>query len=89
MSKSKTRRPTKKAPEPRRIERTGERHFRVEHDNGDVFEGTIDPHKVRFAEDSRNTASHFHIPDKVGIKNVMSNKDRRKLGLEIDPDLAE
>lgn len=72
-----------------KVERTGDKTVVIHHENGDTFEGVVDTNKINFAEDSRKTASRFHIPDKVGIKNVMSNKDRRKLGLEEDPDLAE
>lgn len=83
--------PTKpeKGREVSKIERTGDTTFLMHHENGDTFEGTADPNKTRFAEDSRKTASRFHIPDKVGIKNVMSNKTRRKMGLEEDPNLAK
>jgi len=89
MSKSKTRR-LKNESQPMRLERTGEKRFRVEHDDGSVFEGTIDPHKVRFAEDSRKTASRFHIPGgKVALRNVMSNADRRKMGVSQDPSLPD
>ena len=84
--------PTKpeKGHEVSKVERTGDKTVTIHHENGDTFEGVIDTNKINFAEDSRRTASRFHIPQgKVGIKNVMSNKDRRKLGLEEDPDLAE
>lgn len=72
-----------------KIERTGDRAVTVHHENGDTFEGVVDKNNRKFAEQGRNAASRFHFPDKVRVKNVMSNKDRRKLGLEEDPDLAE
>lgn len=89
---SKIKKPTKpaKGTEVSKIERIADKKVLIHHENGDTFEGDVDTSKVRFSEDSRKTASRFHIPNgKVGIKNVMSNKDRRKLGLEEDPDLAE
>lgn len=73
-----------------KIERTGDRTVSIHHENGDTFEGVVDKNNRKFAEEGRNAASRFHIPHgKVRITNVMSNKDRRKLGLEEDPDLAE
>lgn len=72
-----------------KVERIGDKKVLIRHENGDTFEGDVDTSKVRFSEDSRKTASRFHIPDKVGLKNVMSNKDRRKMGLEEDSDLAK
>ncbi len=84
--------PTKlaKGTEVSKIERVAEKKVIIHHENGDTFEGDVDTSKINFAEDSRKTASRFHIPrGKVGLRNVMSNKDRRNLGLEEDPDLAE
>ncbi len=78
-----------KGTEVSKIERVADKKVVIHHENGDTFEGDVDTSKVNFAEDSRKTASRFHIPGKVRIKNVMSNEDRRKLGLEEDPDLAE
>jgi len=80
---------TEKGREVSKIERTGDRTVTVHHENGDTFEGVVDKNNRKFAEEGRNTASRFHIPGTTRAKNVMSNKDRRKLGLEIDPDLAE
>ncbi len=87
----KKKKPTKpaKGTEVSKIERIADKKVLIHHENGDTFEGDVDTKKINFAEDSRKTASRFHIPDKVGIKNVMSNADRRKLGIEEDPDLAE
>lgn len=79
----------KKGTQPTKLERTSETTFVVHHEDGSQFEGKVDPAKVKFAEDSRNTASRFHIPANVKLNNVMSNKDRRKMGLPEDPDLAD
>lgn len=78
----------KKGTQPTKLERTGESTFVVHHDDGSEFEGKIDPSKVNFAEDSRKTASRFHVADTVKARNVMSNADRRKMGLPEDPDLT-
>jgi len=77
----------KKGTQPTKLERTGETTFIVHHDDGSKFEGKIDPSKVNFAEDSRKTASRFHVAGTVKARNVMSNVDRRKMGLPEDPDL--
>lgn len=73
--------------QPTKVERTGETTFVVHHDDGSVFEGKIDPNKVRFAEDGRRTASRFHMARRVRPRNLMSNADRVRLGLAPDPDL--
>ena len=73
-----------------KVERTGDKTVVIHHDNGDTFEGVVDTDKINFAEDSRKTASRFHIPQgKVGIKNVMSNEDRRRLKMPQDPELED
>jgi hypothetical protein len=79
---------SKKNSQPEKVTRTGQNTFTVAHNDGSSFDCQIDPKKVKFAEDGRRTASRFHIPDKVAIHNVMSNKDRQRLGLEVDPDLS-
>ncbi len=79
----------KKDTQPTKLERTGDTTFVVHHEDGSQFEGKIDPSKVNFSEDSRKTASRFHIPANVKIGNIMSNADRRKMGLPEDPALAD
>jgi len=80
---------TRHSSKPTKVERTGETTFVVHHDDGSIFEGKIDPAKVRFAEDSRRTASRFHMAGQVRPRNLMSNADRVRLGLEPDPDLPK
>ena len=77
---------TEKGREISKVERTGDKLVTIHHENGDTFEGVVNKDNGKFAEQGRNAASRFHIPDKVRIKNVMSNEDRRKLGREEDPD---
>ncbi len=79
----------KKGTQPTKLERTGDHTFVVHHEDGSQFEGKIDPAKVNFAEDSRKTASRFHVADNVKVKNIMSNEDRRRMGLDEDPDLEK
>jgi len=74
---------------PTKLERTGKTTFAVYHDDGSIFECKIDLAKVRFAEDARRTASRFHVAKQVRLRNLMSNADRVRLGLEPDPDLPK
>ena len=80
----------KRNSEPTKVERTGETTFNVHHDDGSMFECKIDPKKVRFKKDGLKDAGgsgRFFVPENIKIRNVMSNEDRKKLGLAPDPDL--
>ena len=75
----------KRNSQPAKVERTGQNTFNVHHEDGSVFECKMDPRKVRFKKDAGNS-SRFFIPGTIKPK-VMSNKDRRRMGLPEDPDL--
>ena len=80
----------KKSSQATKFERTGKETFNVHHDDGSVFECKIDPTKVQLKEDGLKSAggsSKFFLPNEIRARNVMSNEDRRKLGLEPDPEL--
>lgn len=82
---------TKRNTQPTKLERTGQNTFNVTHEDGSVFECKMDPSKVRLKKDSIKDAggsSRFFIPGTVKPK-VMSNKDRKRLGVPLDPDLEE
>jgi len=75
-----------------KLERTGETSFVSHLEDGSYVEGNIDPSKIQFAEDSRQSpgSSKFHVGrGKIPVRNVMSNKKRRELGLPEDPNLSE
>jgi hypothetical protein len=71
------------------MERTGQNTFKVHHDDGSSFDCTRDPKKLRFKEETMRDAGgggkFFFSGDKIKPKNVMSNADRVRLGLEPDP----
>ena len=80
----------KKATQPTKFVRTGKETFNIHHDDGSVFECKIDPTKVQLKEDGLRAAggrNKFFMGNEIRPQNVMSNEDRRRLGLESDPDL--
>jgi hypothetical protein len=76
----------KKATQATKMVRTGKETFNIHHDNGDMFECKIDPTKVKLPPLG---GKMFLSGSEIRAKNVMSNADRRKLGLELDPDLPD
>ena len=74
----------KKATQATKFVRTGKETFNVHHDDGSVFECKIDPNKISLPALGGKL---FLSGSEIRAKNVMSNKDRRKLGLEPDPEL--
>jgi len=78
--------------QPTKMERTGDKTFNVHHEDGSIFECQINNPNIRFKKDSLGDAgggSRFFIGDDIKVGNVMSNADRRRLGLEEDPDLSK
>ena len=77
----------KKDTQPTKMERTGNNTFNVHHEDGSIFECKRDPNKVQFKSDA--WGEKYHISDNIKPRNVMSNADRRRLGLEEDPALDD
>lgn len=73
----------KLASQPTKMVRTGKETFNMHHDDGSIFECKIDPNKVSLPALGGKL---FLSGSEIRAKNVMSNADRRKLGLEPDPD---
>lgn len=73
-----------------KVERVADDKVVIHHENGDTFEGDVDKRKIQFREDS--WGSKYFFGAGVGrskIGNVMSNADRRKMGIEEDPSLPD
>lgn len=75
-----------------KVERTGQNEIKVHHDDGSIFDCKVDPTKIRLREDSMRDAGgrgRFFLPDNIKVGNLMSNADRRKMGVEQDPALPD
>lgn len=84
----------KKDPPATKIERTGQNSFTTHMEDGQKFHSTTDP--KTFNKESwgslrtrKESGNPIYIPENVAIHNVMSNEDRRRLGVDQDPALPD
>ena len=75
-----------------KVERIADAKVVIHHENGDTFEGNVDKSKIRFRSDS--WGNKYFLGSGIGregstVGNVMSNEDRRKMGIEEDPGLPD
>lgn len=83
----------KKNPETTKIERTGKNDGVAHMEDGSKFEFKTDPSQFRgwgkAGTKRERGLGGFFIPDEVKAGNMMSNADRRRMGLEQDPELPD
>ena len=74
--------------QPTKIRRTGEKTFNVHHDDGSIFECKADTRGIA-DKVTGGGIKKIRISGDVKAHNVMSNKDRNRLGVESDPELPD
>lgn len=74
-----------------KVQRIADDKVIIHHENGNTFEGDVDRSKIRFREDSWGNKYFFGGLGRKGGKvgNVMSNEDRRRMGVDEDPSLPD